>query len=449
MKKQTVVMLWASIILLIIVGCIGIYLADVLGNSKNKNGIEIINCAATDIEEYEVLNKGIGYTIYNDGGVWKLKNNDVAVLDEKKITDLINAASRITATGIISDKEFKQYTHKEELEICVSTVGKEQTRIIFIGENAELCAFRVEGDEKIYTMYCSTRNILTPDLNSLRKFELFENIAEGEENPDYYEYIDYSGSRMVVRTKTNYEISKSDANRYLMTEPYESSVDDEKFEQQILVKAQTMTIDGVITDAPEAIEPYGLNKNERAEITLGYKDRKETLYLGRHEGNMVYAQKKGTESVVVIDSSKLEFLHVEPFYILEGGILKSEFDKIKRISIVSENGSYELTKQKTGDTYNYFLNGKAMSEGLFTEIAEALGNISVLNEVGEVPANKGEIVINVSYYSNQSPQTIALTTINDKKYAAFVNGKAEFAIDKKATDEVIKRIIEATANPIG
>lgn len=448
MKKQTLVMLWTSIILLIVVACVGIYIKQNIEEGIKKNGIEIVGCATSDVESYGVLKKGFGYIIFNDDGTWRLKDNDVAVLDENNVTSLISAVSGIKATGVISEKEFKQFEPNEETEISIALKSGEKIKISFIGEKGELSAFRVEGDKKIYTMYSSTRNILTPSVDSLRHFDLFEHVTNAGEFPDFYEYINYNGEKVVVRMKTNYEISKSDANRYIMTEPYARSVDDEKFEQQILVKVQTLKVDGFINDNPKSFEPYGLGEDKRATLTLGCGHRRETVYFGRHEGNMVYAKRSDSDSVVAISAEQLSFLNIEPFFILEGGILKSEVDKIRSISIWTKGGQYEIARRRDGEKFRYFINGNAASEEIYKEITEDLGDVSVMNELNEAPEDMREIVIRVSYDSNQGPQTISLTTINEKKYAAFINGKAEFAIDKGAIDLVIEHIADVSANPM-
>ncbi len=447
MKKQTLVMLWASIILLIVVACIGIYIKQNIEEDIKKNGIKIVDCATNEVESYGVLNKGFGYVIFSDDGAWRLKDNSVAVLDEDSVSSLIGAVSGIKATGVISEKEFKEFEPNNEIEISITLKNGEKTKISFIGEKGDLSAFTVEGEDRIYTMYSSTRNILTPSVDSLRHFDLFEHVTNAGEFPDYYEYINHDGEKIVVRMKTNYEISKSDANRYIMTEPYARSVDDERFEQQILVKVQTLKVDSFINDNPKSLEPYGLGEN-RAILTLGFGHRRETIYLGRNEGDMVFAKRLDSDSVVAISAEKLSFLNIEPFYILEGGILKSEVDKIRKISISTKDGRYELSRQKDGENLRYFINGSAASEEIYKEITEAIGDVAIMNELGDIPKDMQEIVIRVSYSSNQGPQTISLTTINDKKYAAFINGKAEFAIDKVAVDLVIERIAEAAANPM-
>ena len=448
MKKQTLVMIWSSVILLIVVACVGIYIRENIKEDIRKNGIEIIACATADINSYEVLDRGEGYILQNSNDGWQLEGNSIAVLDDAQMSSLISAASRIKATGKLSKKQFKEFEPKEETEVTITLKNGEKTTLTFVGEKGGLSAFKVEGDNDIYTMYSSTKNILTPSIHSLRHFELFENVAKAGEFPDYYEYVNHDGEKVVVRIKTNYEISKSDANRYIMTNPYSRSVDDEKFEQQILVKVQTLKADRFITDRPESVEPYGLDEDSRAILILGRENNRETVYFGRHEGDMVYAKKENSDSVVLISAEKLDFLSVEPFFLLEGGILKSEVDKIRAISIFCNDKRYEMSRQKNGNSFSYFINGNVTSEEIYNEIAEKLGDVSIMNEIHEAPAETREIVLAVSYDSNQSTQIISLSTISDKKYATFVNGKAEFAIDKIAVDELMERLAEIVANPM-
>ena len=84
----------------------------------------------------------------------------------------------------------------------------------------------------------------------------------------------------------------------------------------------------------------------------------------------------------------------------------------------------------------------------FSGTGEKLGDIEILSELQAVPENTQEIVVNV-YFNNQAGiETISLVTLNSKEYAAFINGTAEFAVDKKTVDALIEELRALAKNPL-
>ena len=162
MKKQTLVLLWSIVILLLVGGCCGVYIYKKSNEEKNSRGAEVFACMPADI---------ISYTVSGGG----------AVVDNEKAESLINAASRITALKKISESELKRFKTESgtaEKTFSVKLKNGAEYRTEFLGTHKESCAFRINAADGIYTMNTSLRDILTPTKEQLSVVAVFGDIGK-------------------------------------------------------------------------------------------------------------------------------------------------------------------------------------------------------------------------------------------------------------------------------
>ena len=448
MKKHTIALIWTAALIVLVLGFLCIYLGSngLFGNTVNKP-IEVFNCSSAKIEGYSVTSNKGNYELEKEKDGWYIEDDKKAELDQSAIEKMIASASKITANGTISRKQLAEFdkTDKRTLEIDVE--DGEDLKIWFLGSRNNLCAFKVSGDIRTYVMYESVRDILTPPLENLRITAVFPELLKTDTLPDYYTYQDYDKTVMEVRTKTASELATGKNNKYMMERPYKREVDDDSFEQQIAVKIPLMRVKEFIKNPSEDKSVYGLDPTSRAELSFLWNKKTYTLYLGKSENGAVYAMKKDKSDVFTINAPMLEFLQVEPFYILDSGILKNISEKITGVKVVKGDTVYNITSSKGADGLRqYFLNGKAASSYVFNEIIEELGDLKFKNEIHKEPQNTKDIEITVSY-ENGSTQNISLVKTSEKAYAVFSGGKAEFEIYTKDVYELMEELNEAINNP--
>lgn len=449
MKKQTVVMIWIIALLLLVVGCFGIYGYINYQNNKKPQNIELFSCMPSDIVKYSVKNVNETYTLVKTDGVWQVEDNEVAVLDQKSVQDIVNSASLINSQGVVKKRELKEFEATETISVTLTLADESEFKLSFVGYKGETSAVQINDGDEVYKVRASMREILVASLDKLRAALVFDELMKTDEVLTYYSFTDYDKTKTVVRTKTAQEISKSKANQYIMESPYRKEIDDEKFEQQIVVRIPSIAAVSYVDDFPEDMSAYGLDEESRAVLNFKWGNRSETLYLGAEEGGKVHAVKEGKEGVFVINASQLEFLQTEPFYILESGILTSDIENIRSVTVKTANAVYEVTSvEKNGINGQFFVNGKAASRAAFDSVAELVGGLEILSEISGTPENKGEIVVTVYYDNGTAGQTISLTGVNDKSYAAFINGKAEFAVERKTVDALLDELNNISKNPM-
>lgn len=451
MKRQTVVLIWAAALLLLVATCFGIYYVwNDWSTDRTKNeAIEVFSCISTDIESYTVSDKNGRYTLEKDDGIWYIEDDRNAALDQAAVEKLVAAASKITANGSISRKDLAAFDTSEIKTVSLDIDNGKDVEIRFLGTSKNLCAFKIIGDRKTYVMYETARDILAPSIDSLRITAVFPQLAKSDTLPERYSFTDYEGNETKIRLKTGGELVKSKENRYTMEKPYRREVDDELFEQQIAIKIPVLKAQSFVKNPSSDKAVYGLDKESRAELRFNWDGADEALYLGKDEGGAVFAMREGYPDVFLINTSLLEFLHMEPFFILEGGLLKAKADDIIRVKLIKGADSYDITASgKNEETRQFFVNGKTASKAVFEDIIDELEDISFRNELDSVPENTRDIEITISYSGAAGSQRISLVKSGEKAYAVFLDGKAEFEVSSEDIDELIKELKEAINNPM-
>ncbi|MBQ9757756.1 MAG: DUF4340 domain-containing protein [Clostridia bacterium] len=447
MKKQTVAIL-LIVALLLAVGCFGIYGYIQTKNNEIKN-TPLFSCKASDIVEYGVKTGEEDYVLIKENDEWRVKDNSVAVLDSKKVQETVNSASMIMALGILKDRELKEFDATDVRELSLALSDGTSCNIKFVGEKAEICAIKLNDSEDIYAIRTSVRDILIAPLAKFRASVLFDGLM-GEDAPlEYYSFKDFDKTETVIRTKTSVEISNSKKNRYIMEKPYRKDVDDEQFEQLIGVKIPRLAAEKYEDEISEDKEIYGLDENSRATLRFRWGEFDESLYLGATEGGLVYAEIAGRDGIFMINSTQLEFLHTEPFYLLESGMLRSDLENISGVTVKTAENEYKIeSRNRKENNKEFFVNGKTASETAFNAVVEIIGGIKIRSEVVQDVKNSGDVIITVHFDNGVGTQNISLSAMNDKEYAAFMGGKAEFAVDRETIDALLLELDKISKNPI-
>ncbi len=448
MKKQTVVMIFITALLLL-VGCFGIYRYFYYQNSKKPQNIELFSCMPSDIVKYSVKNGKETYTLVKNEGMWQVEGNDVAVLDQKAVQNAVNSASVINAQGVLRKKELELFDFTEAQTLTLTLTDGKEFKVSFVGYSGEIAAIRINDEPETYKVHKSMNDILMASLDKLRAAQVFEQLTKMDEFLTYYSFTDYDKTKTVVRTKTASEISKSKSNRYIMESPYKKEVDDEKFEQQFVVRIPLLAAISYMDDSPDDMTKYGLDEKSCAVLEFKWGNCEETLYLGAEEGGIVYAAKKGQEGIFAINTSQLEFLHTEPFYILKTGILNSDIENVRSITVKVADATYEVRSlQRRTANGQFFVNGMPASKLAFDSVLKLMNGIEIISEVSGEPKDKGEIVIMIYYDNGTAVQRISLTKQNDLSYVAFINGKAEFDVSRETVEALLDELNNISKNPM-
>ncbi len=449
MKKQTVVMICIIALLLLVVGCFGIYGIINHQNSKDIKNAELFRCMPSDIIRYSVDNGDDSYTLVRNGDVWEVEGNEVAILDQKSVQDVINSASLVTAEGALKEKDLKSFDTTQVQTVTLTLIDGNEFKINFVGHKGESVALQINNDTEIYQTYKTIRDILITNLDKFRATRVFEQLVKTDEVLTYYSFTDYDNNEITVRTKTASEITKSKLNRYFMESPYKRDVDDEAFEQQIVVRIPLLAVARYIDDSPDNLTKYGLDEESRAVLKFKWGESNETLYLGAEAGGLVYASRKGQDGIFALTASQLEFLHTEPFYIIRTGILTSDIENIKSVIVKAADVTYEVrSSQRNSANGQFFINGADASKLAFESVLKHINGLEIVSEVSGEPEDRSEIIITIYYDNGSARQSISLTELNDLSYVAFINGKAEFNVSSSTVNALLDELNNISKNPM-
>ena len=449
MKKQTVVMICIIALLLLVVGCFGIYGIINHQNSKDIKNAELFRCMPSDIIRYSVDNGDDSYTLVRNGDVWEVEGNEVAILDQKSVQDVINSASLVTAEGALKEKDLKSFDTTQVQTVTLTLIDGNEFKINFVGHKGESVALQINNDTEIYQTYKTIRDILITNLDKFRATRVFEQLVKTDEVLTYYSFTDYDNNEITVRTKTASEITKSKLNRYVMESPYIRDVDDEAFEQQIVVRIPLLAVARYIDDSPDNLTKYGLDEESRAVLKFKWGESNETLYLGAEAGGLVYASRKGQDGIFALTASQLEFLHTEPFYIIRTGILTSDIENIKSVIVKAADVTYEVrSSQRNSANGQFFINGADASKLAFESVLKHINGLEIVSEVSGEPEDRSEIIITIYYDNGSARQSISLTELNDLSYVAFINGKAEFNVSSSTVNALLDELNNISKNPM-
>lgn len=447
MRKSILILVLSAVVLLSMAGGFFLYYYSE-GESTNKN-IDVFMCNPEEVESYSVAMRSGGYDLVKKDGIWYVENKEVSNLNSKSVESMIRAASALKATGTLSRKHLGNFDKKDTRTLKLVLSDGKTLEIKFLGSLNNETAFRVLGDRTTYRTHSSVLDILAPQLDKLRILEIYETLSSVDSLPTYYSYTGYDGESIEVRVKNGNELAKSDRNSYMMVSPYCHEVDDASFEQQIAMKLPVMKATTFATESVYNPDIYGLDEESRATLSFIWDDVEETLYLGKNEGGLTYAKKKGEDTVFQISTTSLEFLTMDPFYLLDRKMAYSDASKIKRLKVETGNELYELKREgQVGSDNRYYINGNVMSEAVYEQVTEALSGIEFLGDLTKVPENKNGIKIEIQYENLARPQIIRLVGLEHGTYAAFIDGKAEFSVSVDGVEALLNEIRSALKRPM-
>ncbi len=447
MRKSILILILSAVVVLSMAG--GFFLYYFSQGETTNNAIDVFICNPEEVVSYSIAMRSGGYDLVKEDGVWYAENKGVSNLNMKSVESMVRAASTLKATGTLSRKDLKDFDKSDARTLKLVLSNGETLEVKFLGSLNNETAFRVLGDRTIYKTHSTVLDILAPQLDKLRILEIYESLAGTQSLPTYYSYTGYDGEKTEVRVKTGNELTKSDRNSYMMVSPYCHEVDDASFEQQIVMNLPIMKATTFASESVYNPDIYGLDEESCAKLSFVWDGVEETLYLGKDEGGLIYAKKKGEDTVYQIKTTSLEFLTMDPFYLLDRKLTYIDVNEITRLKVQTENESYELRREgQDGSNSRYFINQNVMSEAVYGQVIGALSDIEFLGDLIKVPENEYGIKIEIKYENLASSQIINLVVSEHGTYAAFINGKAEFSVSGDGVEALLNEIRNALKRPI-
>jgi len=448
MKKHKA-LIYSLVSLVLVAGCFGIYF---LFDSEEPEVAtkHIFECRVADIKEYEVSTDTGGFVLVKSDETWSVRDNETAILDQAKVQELMGNIAVITVYEDDAELDSEEFDSLKRQNVRIVLANGDEHTFEFADINKEKCALRISGDNRIYTSHMSLKNILVAKLENLRVSLVFEGVNITEDSVSYYSFENYEKEKTVVRAKNATEIALNKNGIYIMEEPHKKDVDDDLFEQQILMNLSTLVAKKYVDNPSEDLAEYGLDPKSRAELRFVTDDKECALYLGKIENGLVYAELENADDIFLVNASSLDFLKADPFYILNRSILKYDVENISSITVQNGDSEYRITAEKDSESNEIqcFVNGNAASEDSFLRITEAIQSIELKSELVTIPEVTESITVEIVFRNNSEIQHLGFVSISEKDYAMFADGTADFAVDKEAVDGFLAELDTVSKNPL-
>jgi hypothetical protein len=351
--------------------------------------------------------------------------------DKAEVTDILSQFEFLRKIGTIKKSEFESFNLKdyglEKPKIIVRLWGKRGTVLketdelttdkytINVGD--KLAAgqndvyINVEGNEDVFVVTGKILEKVNKDINELRNKWVFEFDEDAVE-------------RLKIQSDSKEAIVCSKADQlWWLSQPVSDRGDSER-SKGILNELKNIKIDKTdfVSDDEEYISKHGLDK-PRLKVSIGYKDKSQSILLGHNLDNKVYAKRDDESSIFLVHDVVIRDLDLAPNDLRDKQLLR--FDSIGTYGIEKVELKYPdttLTMEKTKQ-YDWMI--KSPTEILadrdtVREFVEKIKDLQIQNYVDDSGGNYDE-------YGLEKPfvEVSVFRKIGEGETVKFMIGKAD------------------------
>lgn len=395
-------------------------------------------------------------TLTKEGEEWKVDYPYDIVLDESAIDDLAYSFASLYAEEIVEEapEDLSEYGLDKPQAIAECELEDGEKRTFYLGDKTPVgntYYLMVEGDPKVYTVWTNHGEHFTYSLSDIREKKLPEiDMADLK-----YLKIDKKDGRP-IEIKVNDDQSEEEASFGLgiwkMTSPYNQPMGvDGNSISSFLEAISTLSIKDFIDDAPADLGTYGL-KEPKGEVIIKDSEKKLHIYIGEeYDDETVYFKTDDGDSVYTIEKSKLEFMDIKPFELVEKFAYIVNIDDVDKIVVEGGGKSHTLTLTRTiqeaeGEDEDeedevittYKVDGKEVEEDSFKKYYQSLIGLIVDAENNEEPNADPEV--KTTFFLNKGKERevhVDYVPYDKDFYLVVRNGKAEFLISQKQVKNML------------
>ncbi len=393
-------------------------------------------------------------TLTKDGEGWKVDYPFEITLDETAIDDLAYSFANLYAEEIVEEapEDLSDYGLENPKSIAECELEDGEKRIFYLGDETPVGStyyLMVENDPKVYTVWTNHGEHFSYSLSDIREKKLPE-----IELPELtYLKIDKKDGRP-IEIKTNEKQNDKEASFGLglwkMTAPYNQpmGIDSGKM-SEFLEGIPSLSIKDFIDDEPEDLSKYGLEEPE-GEFVIEDSETKLHIYIGKeYDDEAVYFKTDDSDSIYTIEKSKLEFMDVQPFELVEKFAYIVNIDDVDKVLVEGDGKSHTLTLTRTTQEAEeedeedevittYKVDGKEVEEDSFKVYYQSLIGLIVDAENNQEPDAEPEV--KTTFFLNKGEERevhVDYVPYDNDFYLVVRGGKAEFVISQKQVKNML------------
>ena len=380
-------------------------------------------------------------------GQWTVAGGPPVRLAQVSVDNLLYVFSRLEAEELIAEQaaDLSAYGLASPSVRATAFLADGTTAGLLLGDPTPARSAyyaQVQGQRDVYTVARNIGEYLNYTLDDLRPRRLPP--IRGSE-------ITYLLARrgaivLEFREKTTGEQARGlvTYGNYMITRPYHfpQGVSSERF-PGLVVKIDDLRIDGFVSDAPQDLARYGL---DRPWGELLVKDHASVLHLLFGSGpdrEHVYFKQASEPNVYAIEAWRIAFLkELRPFDYIDKFIFLPELPSVDRIVLEGAAARHVLeVVRREGEEPRHLADGVQRKPEAFKSFYQNLVGLYVEGEVERQPSGSPEW--RVRFILNSGPRTdvtIRYLPYDRKFLAVEVDGTAEFAISREQVDRLLSRL---------
>lgn len=406
-------------------------------NARKTSETVIFSESLDNMEEIIIENQYGSYSFtYSQNGVtFRGSGEDI---NTSLIISLFNSFTKLPAISVVSEnsENLSDYGLTDPIS-AISLKTKNGKSVFYLGNKVttgNAYYFKTDKNNTVYQlpssigdMFCkgpdSFRNLVIVSMvqNSVRGF----NITKGGQtlSVSYHEAPEGSYPGAVSTWK--------------ITSPLERDADNSLVTDKILAYITSIAADSVAADNPSDISAYGFNGDR---VTVK-SDSEEISFQVGYKGDSAYIYVEGKNSVYGISPSKLPFMDVKPFDILEKFTNLISIEDISTIEIKTSDINSVL------DAKTYKIDEAQADEKAFKSMYMEIIGMSVDGMVEKpVSYTKGAPCIIFNMKDN-TKHMLEFCNYDDLNFAVFENGQNTFFMKKTKLTAMLEKLNKFKKDP--
>ena len=392
---------------------------------------------AGQINKIEIKNEKDSIVLENiDEEHWRMLEPLQIRADKAEVTDMLSQFEFLRKIGTIKESEAENFNLKDYgldqpkiivnlwkkkggmtlKETDVVATGTESKYTINIGDKLaagqNTVYINVEGNNKdVFVVSAKILEKINKDINELKNKWVFEFDEDAVE-------------RIRIQSDSKEAIVCSKADQlWWVSQPVSDRGDSERI-KGILNELKNIKIDKTefVSDNKDDISRHGLDK-PRLTVSIGYKDKSQSILLGHNLDNKVYAKRDDESSIFLVHDVVIRDLDLEPNDLRDKQLLR--FDSIGTYGIEKIELKYPdaiLTMEKTRQ-YDWMI--KSPTEILadrdtVREFVEKIKDLQIQSYVDDSGGNYDEYGLGES-----SVEVSVFRKIGEGETVKFMIGKAD------------------------
>lgn len=454
MKKKIISIAAAAIVLVLLAAAyFALSKVDAPSENDEKNSTiteytSLLSIDKDTVTKYSIKTADFEYALIKSNGEWAVEGKEFIRLDSVKADELIKAASVINADDVIESPDSLVSYGLDNPQAEIKIFADSATYDINIGNTAptqDRYYITFNGDGKVYTVYESSVKEMLQSIDNLRMKNIHNITEEGLKKQD--EFVSMvlekpNGNTVSIRRKNAEELQNDiAANAFVMEKPYYKNINTYTFEQYVFEKIPNLKIIAYVEDAPSDLSKYGLDNSQKTVLIFQTVNEKLEIELGKEDSGTYYAKLPNENSVFTLSANELSVLKLETFKLLDPSVYLAYIGDVESVEFKSGGDSVLFRIEDIDSGYKYYAGEKELEEKEFQAIYHEIISLSFTAPSGGSLSDTADYEYSFKFRDGRV-DNVKFVSENERNYAAVVNGKAEFSLDKGQVKTLADKVFQ-------